>query len=75
MIFFIYFVVLEFESELMCFEAQSIVDASGIFNEYAAGLCFFTILTKFQYSLYIFIVNSPGYNHSPQARIKSTVMC
>jgi hypothetical protein len=48
----------------MCFEAQFIVDASGIVIENAAGLCFLTIETTFQYSLYIFIVNSPGYNHS-----------
>jgi hypothetical protein len=47
----------------MCFEAQFVVDASEIFNSNAARLCFFTIVTEFQYSLYIFIVNSPGYNH------------
>ena len=61
-----YFVVLEFESELMCLEAQFIADASGIFIENAAGLFFFTSKTKFQYSLYISIVNSPGYNQSHQ---------
>jgi hypothetical protein len=48
----------------MCFEAQFIVDASGIYNENAAGLYFFTIVTKFQYSLYIVLVittvTSPG---------------
>jgi hypothetical protein len=53
----------------MCFEAQFIGDASGLFNENAVGLCFFTIETKFQFSLYIFIVNSPDYNHSHQPRI------
>jgi hypothetical protein len=35
----------------MCFEAQFVNDASGMFNENAAGLCFFTIVTK--YSLLI----------------------
>ena len=37
---FQFLLVLEFESELMCFQAQFIVDTSGIFNENAAVFFF-----------------------------------
>jgi hypothetical protein len=47
--------VLEFDSELMWFKAQFIVDTSGIFNENAAGLFLFSIGKNF-YIHYMFLV-------------------